>query len=290
MGNEEKISIIITSYNYAQYIAESIESVINQTYKNWELIIVDDASSDNSVEIIKKFCEKDSRIKLYENSHNKGLKDSLLLGIEKATYDWLSFLESDDFYETNYLEEKIKTLQKYPDADLIFNDVEIFGDKGEMEGLNDYFEKRDKILKNGEIKYKDLLAFNLITSFSCVMVKKSVIKSCCFDCPQTHSLDFYLWTQLYKNAKVLYLPQKLTHWRKHFKNYTKKAASPNQAAFDLGLLKILTDKDSNKFLIALYGFIRNVKIKKLFNPQITYLSNLIIFLLFKNKTLNITIV
>ena len=67
-----KISIVMASYNYASIIGEAIESVINQTYKDWELIIVDDGSADNSVEVIKKYLS-DNRIKLYINEKNLGL-------------------------------------------------------------------------------------------------------------------------------------------------------------------------------------------------------------------------
>ena len=91
----KKVSIITSSYNYEQYIEQSIESVIHQTYSNWELIIVDDGSIDNSVEIIKKYKDKDNRIKLYthENNKNLGLIKTLELGIKNSTGDFIVFLE-----------------------------------------------------------------------------------------------------------------------------------------------------------------------------------------------------
>ena len=64
-----KISIITTSYNYEEYIKETIESVLAQSYTNWEMIIIDDGSKDNSVNIIKKYCQKDKRIKLYQHQN-----------------------------------------------------------------------------------------------------------------------------------------------------------------------------------------------------------------------------
>jgi len=77
MIKEPKFSIIMASYNYAGYISQGIESVINQTYQNFELIIVDDGSVDNSVEIIKSYCEKDNRIKLYCHNKNRGLSKQI---------------------------------------------------------------------------------------------------------------------------------------------------------------------------------------------------------------------
>ena len=104
------ISVIITSYNYSQYIKDTIQSVIDQTYNDWELIIIDDCSKDNSVDIIKTF--NDKRIKLIINEQNLGLTKSIKIGIEKASGNWIAFLESDDFWAKNYLEEKIKAKAK----------------------------------------------------------------------------------------------------------------------------------------------------------------------------------
>lgn len=116
------ISIVTASYNYAQYIGETIQSVLNQTYSDWELVIVDDCSSDNSVEVIKSF--KDERIKLYVNGKNLGLKGTVKRGIELAQGNWIVFLESDDVITPDYLKKKVEIAQKYPDVVLIFNDCE----------------------------------------------------------------------------------------------------------------------------------------------------------------------
>lgn len=284
-----KISVIVTSYNYEQFIRTTIESVINQTYENWELIIVDDGSEDNSVEIIEKYCENDNRIKLFKhpNGTHKGLKDSFLLGIEKASCEWLSFLESDDYYKPNYLEEKVKKIYQYSDAGLIFNDVELFGDDDEIKGFSNYLLKRQNILKNTKIQYKDLLSVNLIPTFSCVMVKKNILKTCNMNSPLPQSLDYFLWIQLYTKLQIIYLPQKLSWWRKHSKNYMKTACFSKQASFDLEILKILAGKNPNKLLLLIYGFIRNRQLEKLFRPQVNFLSNMIAQPLLIDKSLEL---
>lgn len=285
------ISIILTSYNYEKFINESIQSIINQTYQHWELIIIDDGSKDNSVEIIKKYCEKDNRIKLYqhEGTANKGLKNSILLGLDKASYEWISFLESDDLYKLNYLETKIETIKKHPEGELIFNNVELIGDQEEINGYNLYCKKKDKILKNIAIKYRDLFDINIIPSFSCVMIKKSVIFNCNFNSPQPQSLDYFLWSQLYKKTKIIYLTEKLTYWRKHANNYTKKADFSNSALFSLDLLKNLINKD-NSFLLTIYKLLSQKKIEKLFRPQVNFIKNILLKFLLKNKIYNLIII
>ena len=98
------ISIITASYNYANYIKECIDSVLSQDFTDWELIIVDDGSVDNSVEIIKSYT--DSRIRLIRNEKNSGLKQTLLRGIQEAGGEYIAFLESDDIWRTDYLSKK----------------------------------------------------------------------------------------------------------------------------------------------------------------------------------------
>lgn len=285
MENKIKISIIMASYNYEYFIGSAIESIIGQTYPHWELIIVDDGSNDNSVEVIKKYCEKDNRIKLFqhENAINKGLKDTILLGMEKSSFEWITFLESDDLYKPNYLEEKVNAIKNNPDAKMIFNDVEVFGDENEIKNCDSYLSKRDSILKNTKIKYKDLLVVNLIPSFSCVMIKKNVLKTCDFNSPVRPSLDYFLWTQLYSKLQMIYLPKKLTLWRKHAKNYTRSADYSRAGAFDLKLLKFLAGDNHNNMWFLIYNFIRDRRIEKICRPQASIIGEFIFKILLKDK-------
>ena len=115
---DEKISILMPSYNYASYIREAIESVIKQTYTNWELIIIDDASTDSSLGIIKEYLRKDPRIKLVINEKNLGLAKTLKKGISFAESSWIAFLECDDIFQPTSLEKKIEAAQN--GAELIF--------------------------------------------------------------------------------------------------------------------------------------------------------------------------
>lgn len=223
---EEKFSIIMTSYNYANYISEAIESVIKQTYKNWELIIVDDGSTDNSLEVINEYLEKDSRIKLFqhEGGINKGLAESIKLGIEKTSFKWIAFLESDDKFTPNCLEEKYNVIREKNDIDLLFTDLIMFQDEDKILELLKYFNDIDKFFyKRNESAYittfkKNISQVNLIPTFSVVLVKKELLKKCDFNSPWKSSLDYYLWAQL-SGAKIYYLAEKLTYWRMHKDSY-----------------------------------------------------------------------
>lgn len=104
---EQLVSIITPNYNCAQFIEQTIQSVVNQTYKNWEWIIVDDCSTDNSVEIIQDHCKQDSRIKLIKSESNSGPSKCRNKGIQLATGRYLTFIDSDDIWLPDFLNTSI---------------------------------------------------------------------------------------------------------------------------------------------------------------------------------------
>ncbi len=114
---EGLVSIIMPSYNTAKYIAKSIQSVLNQTYKDWELLIVDDCSTDNTDEVVKPFLV-DSRIKFFKNEHNSGAAVSRNKAMREAQGEWLAFLDSDDLWLPSKLEKQLKFMK---DNDCVFS-------------------------------------------------------------------------------------------------------------------------------------------------------------------------
>ncbi len=96
MGDNMKVSVIIPAYNAEEYLRRALDSVINQVYKNLEIIVIDDASSDNTKSIIKEYAEKDDRIVPFYSSINKGVSTARNIGLKAATGDFVMFLDSDD--------------------------------------------------------------------------------------------------------------------------------------------------------------------------------------------------
>jgi len=105
------VSIITPSYNSAKYIAETIQSVQNQTYTNWEMIIVDDCSSDNTEEIVKKIQQSDTRIHFFKLDQNSGSGVARNKGIEKASGDYMTFIDSDDIWFPEFIQNSIEAIQ-----------------------------------------------------------------------------------------------------------------------------------------------------------------------------------
>lgn len=128
MENQALVSIIIPVYNVEKYLRECIDSVINQTYKNLEIILVDDGSTDSSGKICDEYVEKDSRV-VVVHKKNEGPSKTRNAGLENANGKYVYFLDSDDYIESTALELLINTAES-KQADLVFFDAHSFSDDG----------------------------------------------------------------------------------------------------------------------------------------------------------------
>lgn len=110
-SDDPLVSIVMPLYNSETYIKEAIESVLQQSYKNWEMIIIDDLSTDNSKEILEQYRKKNKKIIPLYNAQNLGAAQSRNKGVQKARGDYIAFLDSDDCWIENKLEQQIKLMQ-----------------------------------------------------------------------------------------------------------------------------------------------------------------------------------
>ena len=104
----KKVSIILPTFNGEKYIEESINSILHQTYKNWELIIVNDASNDNTQDIINKFAEQSFKITVIQNDKNLKLPASLNIGFKKATGEYFTWTSDDNIYKENAIDVNLQ--------------------------------------------------------------------------------------------------------------------------------------------------------------------------------------
>lgn len=117
------ISIVLPTFNGADYLDESIQSVLRQTYQNWELIIVDDCSTDNTPSIIEKYTKLDPRIKPQRNAQNSKLPASLNAGFANAVGDYFTWTSDDNLFEDDAIETMVDALENNPKADLAYCNV-----------------------------------------------------------------------------------------------------------------------------------------------------------------------
>ena len=108
---DKLVSVIMPTYNCANFIGETIESVLNQTYKNWELIIVDDCSKDNTEEVVNNYIIKDNKIKYHRFKENQGAAMARTKAMELAQGNYMAFLDSDDLWVKNKLEKQLKYME-----------------------------------------------------------------------------------------------------------------------------------------------------------------------------------
>jgi glycosyltransferase involved in cell wall biosynthesis len=113
------VSVIMAAYNAEGYISESIESIKSQTYPNWELIIINDCSTDKTVSIVQSFAKEDSRIKIIDNSVNLGLTKSLNVGIKQAEGEFIARLDADDLSEPTRFEKQVNYLNQHLEVALV---------------------------------------------------------------------------------------------------------------------------------------------------------------------------
>ena len=112
INHSKLVSIIIPVYNVDQYLSKCLDSVIHQTYHNLEIICVNDASSDNSLEILKEYASEDNRIKILNNAHNKGLASSRNIALKAVRGDFVLFVDSDDWIDVDTIEHCVENIKR----------------------------------------------------------------------------------------------------------------------------------------------------------------------------------
>lgn len=196
------ISVITPSYNSVDFISSTINSVVAQTVTNWEMIVVDDCSSDNSVEVIQSFVDRDTRIKLIKLERNSGAAVARNKAIEVASGRFIAFLDSDDLWAPDKLEKQVKFML---DQDIAFSFSAY--EKIDEEGLT-----FDVVSVPEKINYKQLLKTNVI---GCLTAMYDVGKLGKVYMPvNTKREDFATWLAILKKVDYAYgMPDVLAQYR-----------------------------------------------------------------------------
>lgn len=200
-------SIIVPLYNKAEYIEKAIDSVLAQTFQDFELIIVNDGSIDNSLEKLKKY--NDSRIKII-SQNNSGVSTARNNGVASAKYEFVAFLDADDWWDANFLAEMKLLIENYSEA-AIFGCNYFYVKNGksrvDYKGLgNDFLA--------GYIDYMDIYSKSFCVPFNCsfVVVRKSVFqKMGGFKFKLKFGEDFDLWIRIALQYKIAYLNKPLAY-------------------------------------------------------------------------------
>lgn len=205
-----KVSVIMPCFNAEKYISESIESVLNQTYENFEIILVDDSSTDNTPNIIKKYVQKHGDKLKYISQPNQGPSAARNNGVRNSTGDLIAFLDSDDIYVKDSLEKKIMKLKSDKELTLVYSDAFIIY---ESELTNYHYKKIVEKFYEGYV-FPQLMVNNFICT-STVMLKKEVFNSIGYFNEKIKGVeDYEFWLKISKkDFKIGLVDEPLTYYR-----------------------------------------------------------------------------
>ncbi len=168
-NNKPLVSVIMPVYNAEEFLDRSISSVINQTYDNLEILLIDDCSTDNSYNILKEYAKKDKRIKIFHNQENQHVSETRNVGIRNSTGKYLYFIDSDDFIDNDYIEHLVNTAEK-ENADVVVN-PNIYQYKNGRKKLNILTETFNKEKDN---KNYNIIAIKVFPSVYNRLYKKDI--------------------------------------------------------------------------------------------------------------------
>lgn len=202
LKNYPLISVIITTFNVEKYIKEAIDSVLQQTIQDFELVIVDDGSTDFTVNEIESIL--DTRIKLIKNAVNKGRVESLNIAFKEAKGKYITIVDGDDINVLNRFEKQLEVLENNPELKVCGSWYEEFGFS-------------NKIIKHSEfhevIKTKMLLSCSM--TFGGSMFERNFVKDFTFDTTKLHVEDYDFWARIVWNGKFYNLQEVLYYYRIH---------------------------------------------------------------------------
>ncbi|MGJ0363446.1 glycosyltransferase [Aliarcobacter cryaerophilus] len=201
----ELISVILPVYNGEKYLKEAIESILNQTYKDFEFIIINDGSKDSSLEIIKEYKKVDERI-VAVSRENKGLIATLNEGIEKAKGKYIARMDQDDISLPNRFEEQLKIMENDKEIVVCGSWINVFGEN-RKEKISKYFQHDKQIKAN--------LIMSCCFAHPSVMMRRDafVDNNIWYDENFKNAEDYHLWTQLAKVGKFYNIPKVLLNYR-----------------------------------------------------------------------------
>lgn len=238
------VSIVLPTFNGEKYIRESIESVLNQSYKNWELIIVNDCSTDNTAKIVEEYIKLDSRIKLITNSQNEKLPKSLNIGFENANGEYYTWTSDDNIYKQNALEYMVNFLEGHKDIELI--------------SCNFDFINENKVFKSEFIEnIKDRCALQLALQCNigaCFLYTKNIAQKVGkYDESVFCAEDYDFWCRLALKGNIFYCNENLYQYRLQSNSLTSTKQNTIKQKTDL-VQKKYSKKIIKKYKSKCYSF------------------------------------
>lgn len=199
---EELVSIILPIYNGQQYIAEAINSIKNQSYSNWELIIVNDCSTDDTIKIIEQYIEHDTRIRLVNNEINLKLPRSLNIGFSNAKGKYLTWTSDDNLFREQAIERMVNALETNTEAVMVYTDLSDIDANG-------------KEISNNIMGEPHQMIFGNVVGACFLYTREVYEKVGDYDPNLFLAEDFDYWIRIMRCGRIIHLGENLYAYRKH---------------------------------------------------------------------------
>jgi glycosyltransferase involved in cell wall biosynthesis len=224
-----QVSVIIPNYNHSRFLEQRIESVMNQTHQDFEVILLDDASTDGSVDIIQRYSKHPKVSQILINNKNTGLPFlQWKKGIELAQADYIWIAESDDWAEPNFLEELLEKLINHPNVGLIFARSHFVNEDGcEQQDFSIY---RENIFREGrQVLVNEMVYYNVVHNASAAIFRKKLA-------PLTDEKilskrfcgDWLFWSSILAKSDLIFCNSKLNYYRRHLRTVSAESKSLNR--------------------------------------------------------------
>lgn len=274
-------SVVIPLYNKELSIQNTIQSVLDQTYKNFEIIVIDDGSTDDSAEQVNKI--EDHRIRLIQQK-NQGVSTARNHGIKIAKNEWIALLDGDDLWEVNHLEEIEKMMQKFPDEKVYVTSFE-YSDKRPMFK----YPRKNTVFKIDNY-FKEALKENLMWTSIVVANKECFDKVGYFNVVLSRGEDLDLWARLAREYRIIKSSTITAIYRIEAENRSSATFNINKSrVFIYSFLDSKSQEESDYYKSqinnALRGFLVNRDLKSFFILLKKHRKNISLFSLLRTKSI-----
>lgn len=204
---DKKVSVVLPVYNGEKRVGKAIESVLSQTYKNLELVIVNDCSTDNTLDVLHEYASRDSRVLVYENESNQKLPRTLNNGFAHVTGEYLTWTSDDNAYKPKAIETMVNYLDNYSDTDMVYADFDIVS-------LDGTFIETKKVFEPDELRFCNAVG-------ACFLYRRELAEAIGeYDPDLFLAEDYEYWIKAYLYGKLYHIPEVLYEYGWHDKSLT----------------------------------------------------------------------
>ena len=261
MGKNIKVSIIIPVYNTEQYIRECLDSIVNQTFKDFECICIDDCSTDNSCDILKEYAQKDDRFVVLNLSENRGQGNARNEGLKIAKGKYITFIDSDDYVINNYLDVLYNAIEKY-NTDFVATNFYAFNNKTHEIKKKSFNSQiyYDTIISEDKTKniYLENIGLTSHISTVCANIFKKeflLFNNLFFDISVKEEDTLFMWEAIIKSSGFVLIKDYIYYYRINQKNSTISSITLEEKIKYYKQFILLNKNNFEKYLPFCYTYI-----------------------------------